>query len=158
MSPAPEFIIRQAVMADLEAVVPLVAAITEETEDRSVPTDLLTISTKTVLDSPDTGFCLVADAGGQVVGVVLVTYIWSYFRNGTNWWIQAVYVRPDWRRQGIYTSLYDRVYEAAQGSADAIGIGLRVDPTNDVAKRTYSSLGMSETKSHYETYYTSLVS
>ena len=62
-------------MADLEAVVPLVAAITEETEDRSVPTDLLTISTKTVLDSPDTGFCLVADAGGQVVGVVLVTYL-----------------------------------------------------------------------------------
>ena len=152
MTTPPKVTIREAKLADIETVVKMVAAITEETEDRSMDTELLTRSTRMVLDSPDKGFCLVADAGGEVVGIVLVTYIWSYFRNGTTWWIQAVYVRSDWRGRGVYSKLHSRVYEAAKANSDAIGIGLRVDPENHTAKSTYSRLGMAESKSHYETY------
>jgi len=145
-------IVREAKPDDIETVAKMVAAITEETEDRSMDIEPLTHSTRVVLDSPDKGFCLVADVAGEVVGIVLVTYIWSFYRNGTTWWIQAVYVRADWRGRGVYTSLHNQVYEAAKASGDAISLGLRVDPDNHTAKSTYSRLGMSETKSHYETY------
>ncbi len=156
MATAPGVNIRQAEDGDLEIIVDMVAAITEETEDRLQDKELITKSTRHLLDSPSRGFCLVADAGGEVVGIVVVTYMWSYFRNGTTWWLQAVYVRSDWRGRGVYSRLYDKVLQSARSSADAIGIGLRVDPDNHVAKGVYSHLGMAETRSRYETYHVSL--
>ncbi|MCE2464788.1 MAG: GNAT family N-acetyltransferase [Dehalococcoidia bacterium] len=155
LTTAPEVTIRQANEGDLEAIVDMVAAITKETEDRLQDKDRLSRSTTQLIDTPGKGFCLVADAGGHVVGIVVVTYLWSFYRNGTTWWIEAVYVHADWRRQGVYSLLYDQVLQAAQSSTDAIGIGLRVDPDNHVAKAAYSRLGMAESPSRYETYYIS---
>lgn len=147
--------IRQANAGDLETIVDMVASITKETEGRLQDKDRLVKSTTQLLDNPAKGFCLVADAGGQTVGIVVVTYLWSYYRSGTTWWIEAVYVHADWRRRGVFSLLYDQVLQSARSAPDSIGIGLRVVHDNHVAKAAYSRKGMSEAVPRHETYYAS---
>jgi GNAT superfamily N-acetyltransferase len=48
----------------------------------------------------------VAERDGRVVGQLLITYEWSDWRNGWFWWIQSVYVIPEFRRKGVYAGLY----------------------------------------------------
>ena len=145
--------IRQANAGDLETIVDMVASITKETEGREQDKARLIRSTTQLFENPAKGFCLVADAGGQVVGIVVVTYLWSYYRSGTTWWIEAVYVHADWRRRGVFSLLYDQVLQSARSAPDSIGIGLRVVHDNHVAKAAYSRKGMSEAVPRHETYY-----
>lgn len=155
MTTESEVKIRQANSGDLETIVDMVAAITWETEGREQDKDRLVKSTTQLFDNPAKGFCLVADAGGQVVGIVVVTYLWSYYRSGTTWWLDAVYVHADWRRRGVFSLLYDQVLQWARSSPDSIGIGLRVVHDNHVAKAAYARKGMSESPPRHETYYIS---
>ncbi len=141
--------IRRATPDDIEVLVGFNAAMAKETEGLSLDQDTLTEGTKAVFRSPEKGYYLVAEAGdGQVVGSLLCVEEWSDWRNETFWWIQSVYVRPDWRRQGVYRSLHNHVYEAAKATLGVCGVRLYVDRNNHNAQATYSSLGM--TKSHYD--------
>ena len=76
----------------------------------------------------------------------MVTYEWSDWRNGTFWWIQSVYVRPEYRGQGLYGTLYERVKELAEQDDSVCGFRLYVERNNEVAQKTYEKQGMSETE------------
>ncbi len=75
----------------------------------------------------------------------MVTYEWSDWRNGTFWWIQSVYVVPEKRRTGIFTTLYRHLEEEIRQDPDVVGIRLYVIGTNTAATRTYRALGLRET-------------
>lgn len=83
----------------------------------------------------------VAEHEGQVVGSLFVTYEWSDWRNGWYWWIQGVYVHPDHRRRGVYTSLYDAVHTAAKDEGDVLRIRLYVHKDNP-ARAAYEAHNM----------------
>ena len=91
------------------------------------------------------GFYVVADTGGEVVGSLLVTYEWSDWRNGRIWWIQSVYVRPEYRRRGVYRTLHEFVRDLARATGGVVGLRLYVERDNAAAQRTYAALGMHET-------------
>ena len=148
MPDVPEIVVRKARPADVGTLVSFNAAMAKETENRSLDTDQLTNGTKAVFESPDKGFYLVAEADGRIVGTLLITSEWSDWRNGTFWWIQSVYVRPDWRRRGIYRTMHRWVDKAARSSLDVCGIRLYVHRANQPAQMTYASLGMAVT--HYD--------
>src|SRR5688572_32916475 len=79
---------------------------------------------------------------GMPVGTLMLTSEWSDWRNGDWWWIQSVYVPPQHRRKGVYAALYRHVERLARDSENVIGLRLYVEKENDVAQRTYESLGM----------------
>ena len=83
-----------------------------------------------------------AEADGKAVGQIMVTYEWSDWRNATIWWIQSVYVHPDYRRRGVFSTLYRTVEQAARDSGDACGLRLYVEENNTRAQATYRALGM----------------
>jgi ribosomal protein S18 acetylase RimI-like enzyme len=83
----------------------------------------------------------------SVVGSLMVTKEWSDWRNGTFWWIQSVYVRPEVRQQGVYKSLYRHVQHMAAQDPAVCGFRLYVERGNDRAQATYGALGMKQT--HY---------
>ena len=56
-----------------------------------------------------------------------------------------MYVRPDFRRRGIYRTLHGFVRERARAAGDVVGIRLYVERDNTTAQRTYAALGMTET-------------
>ena len=74
----------------------------------------------------------------------MVTFEWSDWRNATFWWIQSVYVKPNMRRKGIYKGLYREVQRLAEATEDVCGYRLYVEKDNEIAQRTYESLGMQE--------------
>lgn len=116
-----------------------------ETESKSLPMETLLPGVEAVLRDRDHGFYVVADSGSEIAGSLLVTFEWSDWRNGRLWWIQSVYVRPDFRRRGIYRGLHGFVRERARAAGDVVGIRLYVERENVAAKRTYAALGMTET-------------
>ena len=98
-----------------------------------------------VLADPVKGLYFVAEQDGQVVGQLGVTTEYSDWRNGWQWWIQSVYVRPEFRRSGIFRALYAHVERLATEDPEVIGLRLYVEHENHLARQTYSSLGMKQT-------------
>ena len=92
----------------------------------------------------------VAERDGVPAGTLMFTFEWSDWRNGLWWWIQSVYVPPEFRRQGIYRALYAHVRALAQADAGVCGIRLYVEKDNRSARSTYEALGMQD--AHYRIY------
>jgi len=75
----------------------------------------------------------------------MVTTEWSDWRNGLFWWIQSVYVKALYRRQGLYRKLYEHLKSLANADSHVCGFRLYVEHDNHIAQKTYRSLGMDET-------------
>ena len=138
--------IRLATREDAQALIAFNSAMALETERKELLPEVIGAGVQALLDNPASGFYVVAEEGGRVVGSLLVTREWSDWRNGDFWWIQSVYVHPDFRRQGIYKRLYRYVQELASQDAKVCGFRLYVERENDRAQSTYRALGMKETR------------
>jgi ribosomal protein S18 acetylase RimI-like enzyme len=136
--------IRPATPADEAVVVAFNAALAWETEHKRLDEEVLRVGVRAVFADPAKGFYTVAEAGGEVVGQVAVTYEWSDWRNGWFWWIQSVYVRADHRRSGVFRALFAEVRRLAEADPTVIGLRLYVERENTRAQETYRSLGMSD--------------
>lgn len=113
-----------------------------ETEGKELADDIIGPGVMTLLGDRSKGRYWVAEADGRTIGQLMVTYEWSDWRNGTIWWMQSVYVHPDWRRQGVFSALYRHVESLAAAAPDVIGLRLYVEENNKRAQQTYEGLGM----------------
>jgi ribosomal protein S18 acetylase RimI-like enzyme len=139
-------IFRFAAQDDAAVLAEFNAAMALETEGKELLPEVIGTGVRSLLGRPGSGFYVVAEDTGQVVGSLLVTKEWSDWRNGDFWWIQSVYVRPAWRRQGVYKRLYRHVQELAAKDPAVCGFRLYVERENKQAQRTYRALGMKETR------------
>lgn len=95
------------------------------------------------------GTYIVARANGEAIGSLLLTREWSDWTNRWYWWIQSVYVKPEYRGKGAYRAMYAKVKEMAKEQG-IVQIRLYVDKTNYPAQKVYQKLGMAEC--HYYMY------
>ena len=142
--PSANITIRHARRDDAETIAGFNRAMAWETEAHVMDEAISRAGVIGLFDAPHYGFYLLAESSGEVVGSLLVTFEWSDWRNGLIWWIQSVYVRPPWRRQGVYRSLYQQVKHLAAAHGGVRGFRLYVEKNNAVAQRTYTDLGMRE--------------
>ena len=149
-----EFNIRQAGIEDGDTITRFNAAMALESEGISLDRATLRAGVDAALADELKAIYLLAEAGGEPLGQLMVTTEWSDWRNGWIWWIQSVYVKPEARRQGVYSRLYQRLTDMANARDDIRGMRLYVMRENWGAKRTYESLGMSH--SEYDLYETEL--
>ena len=101
-----------------------------------------------IFDDPSKGEYLICEIEGKIVGCLLTLYEWSDWRNGHFIWVHSVYVKPEFRKKGIYKKLYEKVQSKVKNNPEFLGIRLYVDKRNNVAHEAYKSLGM--TNEHYE--------
>ena len=134
--------IRIAQRDDLTTLVAFNLAMANETEALILDKSILTQGVATVLAEPEKGHYLVAEVDQQVVASLMVTYEWSDWRAKNYYWIQSVYVQPEYRRQGIYRQLYQAVKQQAQVAGGAASFRLYVEQDNAQAQKTYQTLGM----------------
>lgn len=146
--------IRQATAADTETIVRFNRSLALETEDHELPLETVRRGVGAVLDDPHKGFYLIAEMDGETTGCLLITTEWSDWRDGYFWWIQSVFVSPDYRRHGVYRALHEAVAERARETGNVRGLRLYVDRENASAQRTYEKLGM--TLARYDLYETLL--
>lgn len=136
--------IRKAVQSDLAALVAFNQAMALETEDQQLDSHIITKGVSTLLSSAEKGFYLVAEVDGEIAGSLMVTFEWSDWRAKDYFWIQSVYIRPQNRRQGIYSKLYQEVKDIAASLGGAASFRLYVEKENIKAQQTYQALGMHE--------------
>lgn len=134
--------VRPATRGDVELLGAFNRAMALETEGKDLDPDRLRAGIEAVFEDPARGRYLVAERGGHAVGSLLLTLEWSDWRNGEFWWIQSVYVPPEARRGGVFSSLYHTVVEEARGTPGVAGIRLYVERENVAAQRVYGALGM----------------
>lgn len=140
-------IFRVATAHDAAVLAEFNAAMALETEGKRLLPEVIGAGVRSLLGRPASGFYLVAEADGQLVGSLLVTKEWSDWRNGDFWWIQSVYVRPEHRRRGVYTRLYKHLRALAAKERAVCGFRLYVEKGNRRAQATYRAAGMQRT--HY---------
>ena len=144
---AGEITVREAAPDDIGTLVAFQQATARETEGKDLDSQVATKGVSAVFQPPDRGFYLVAETGGQVVGGLLITYGWSDWRNATFWWIQSLYVEPQWRRNGaVYRALHDHVHSLATSHQGVSGLRLQVERRHCVAQQTYANLGMARSQ------------
>ena len=145
-TPSSSIKVRQAGPHDLGRLVQFNASMAQETEGQALDPARLKLGVAAVLQRQDLGFYLLAELEGQVVGQLLVTTEWSDWRNAFFWWVQSVYVLPEYRRRGVYRALDQQVRLEASQSGNVCGVRLYVDQENRVAQQVYQDLGMSQSR------------
>lgn len=134
---------------DIAALVEFNQRMAQETEGKELKAEIIRPGVEGLFQNKQYGFYIIAEdtSNNKSVGGLMITYEWSDWRNGLMWWIQSVYVMPDYHRRGIYKRLYEFVKERAKQEGNVRGFRLYVEKENTVAQQTYSKLGMEE--SHY---------
>jgi ribosomal protein S18 acetylase RimI-like enzyme len=138
--------IRRATPGDAGVLIEFNAAMALETERKELLPEVIGAGVRTLLANPASGFYVIAEESSLVLAALMITREWSDWRNGSFWWIQSVYVRPEWRRRGVYKRLYRHVQELAAQDPAVCGFRLYVERENAGAQDTYRSLGMRETR------------
>ena len=106
-------LIRYATLQDADVIARFNSAMAMETENKQLPSNIVTDGVHTALSNKEYGFYLLAESDGNPVAQLMITKEWSDWRNGEFWWVQSVYVEKDYRGQGIYRQLYNKVKELA---------------------------------------------
>ena len=150
MTKPTSYTIRKATVTDAESLIQFNTSMALETENKKLDRDKIEPGVMGLFENPQYGFYMVAEHKGTVVGSLMVTTEWSDWRNGVFWWIQSVYVIPEYRRKGVYRAMYKKINEMSKSdhSQKVCGFRLYVEKENVIAQKTYKDLGMSET--HYK--------
>ncbi len=134
--------IRLAKKEDARAMVAFNQAMALETEGKTLDSQILTSGVESVFDDDQKGFYVVAAEEGQVVGGLMITFEWSDWRDAWFWWIQSVYILPEFRGRRIYSQLYLFVKAEAETQGNVCGFRLYVEKENEQAQKIYEKLGM----------------
>lgn len=142
--------IRTANLEDINSLVEFNQAMALETEGKTLDAQILRSGVQAVLDDKKKGFYVVAESEGKIVGGLMITFEWSDWRGSWFWWIQSVYVMPEFRGKKIYGRLYDFVKQRAAEKGNVCGFRLYVERENNNAQKVYEKCGMEA--SHYLMY------
>ena len=133
---------REANKRDTRDIVDFQIAMARETEGIELHRFVCMRGVEAVFEDRTLGRYFVAEVDSDLAASLMITYEWSDWRNGMVWWIQSVYVRPEFRRRGIYAGLYQFVRGIAENLETVKGIRLYVDRRNEPAQEVYRRLGM----------------
>jgi ribosomal protein S18 acetylase RimI-like enzyme len=136
-------------MKDISTIAQFQVDMAFESEGTTLSVDRVLCGVTAVMSDCNKGTYLVARMDGRIVASLMITREWSDWNGEWYWWVQSVYVMPDFRGKGVYRAMYAKVKEMAieEGVSQ---IRLYVDKTNHSAQQVYKRLGMKEC--HYLMY------
>jgi ribosomal protein S18 acetylase RimI-like enzyme len=133
-------------LADAPVIAEFNLRLAKESEQLRLDPGIVRDGVAAVLSDPAKGIYYVAEIDGAVAGQLMITYEWSDWRNGNIWWIQSVYVREQFRLNGVFRALYEHLQTLAGARTDVCGIRLYVHSQNTRAQQSYEKLGMKRTE------------
>jgi ribosomal protein S18 acetylase RimI-like enzyme len=141
-----EIKIREAVLADAPVIAEFNLRLAQESEGLELEPARVQAGVAALLHDAAKGLYYIAEAAGAAVGQTMITYEWSDWRNGNIWWIQSVYVKPEFRRAGVFRAIFNHLRDLAQARKEVCSLRLYVHADNTRACQSYERLGMSRTR------------
>ncbi|MFH1120512.1 MAG: GNAT family N-acetyltransferase [Bacteroidota bacterium] len=142
--------VRQATATDIGFIITGQLNLAWETEKIKLDVTIVSKGVKSVFGKPEKGFYIVTEKGNLRCGCLMITPEWSDWRNAWVWWIQSVYVLPEFRKTGIFGMMYAYIKKEVIRQDNVSGIRLYVDNTNTIARKVYTRIGMND--EHYRTF------
>ncbi len=148
--------VRAAGPPDAETIARYNRAMARETEGKELLSEVARAGVAAALSDPDRARYFIAEvdenpsadpSSPRIVpaGQTMVTVEWSDWRNGFFWWIQSVYVAPEYRCRGVFGALHAHIRDEAVRRGDVCGLRLYAHHENAHALKTYARLGMKTT-------------
>ena len=98
---------------DINAIAQFQVDMAAESEGTTLDIARVTPGVAAVMDDEYKGTYIIARADGQPIGSLMLTREWSDWTNRWYWWIQSVYVKPEYRGKGAYRAMYAKIKEMA---------------------------------------------
>ena len=134
--------VRRAKPGDENMIVGFQIRMAKETEQIDLDRDIVNKGVNVVFNSPEKGTYFVAESENKIIASLLITFEWSDWHNGNVYWIHSVYVLPEFRKKGVFKTMYLHLKKIAQKDKNIRGLRLYVDKTNTNARKVYETLGM----------------
>ncbi len=141
-------IVEEALTKHAGGIVEFQMAMALETENLRLDRNLVEKGVKAVFDDVAKGKYYVAQDDDKLIASLMITYEWSDWRNGNVYWIQSVYVLPEYRGKGVFKEMYLHIKDSVKNTPGLSGIRLYVDKNNHRAQKVYNKIGMDG--SHYQ--------
>jgi ribosomal protein S18 acetylase RimI-like enzyme len=132
--------IRIALPHEADTLCELILAMARESEGRELHRQTLLSGIQAVFINPALGRYWVVERNGQLIACTLITVEWSDWNNAPYWWIQSLYIQPEFRGQGLFEELLAALESAAQTSG-VRELRLYVEQNNQRAIRVYERCG-----------------
>lgn len=97
-------------------------------------------ATRGLIEDHELGRILTARLDGELVGVAVLSFLWTLEHGGPAVWLDEVYVEPAWRGRGIGRQLVEAATQVARDSG-CIALDLEVDAGHEAAERLYVRMG-----------------
>ncbi len=134
--------IRLATPNDWQTIADFNIRLADETESKTLVVETIEAGVQALLADPQHGRYFVACVGSQIVGQMMHTTEWSDWRNGEIWWLQSVYVDPEYRKAGVFRALYRHLESLAEQTPKVVGLRLYVEEENSRAIEAYRRMGL----------------
>ena len=134
--------VRKAKPGDESSIVDFQIRMSRETEQIDLDRDIVNKGVNAVFNNPEKGIYFVAESGNKIIASLMITFEWSDWRNGNVYWIHSVYVLPEFRKKGVFKTMYLHLKNNVQKDENIRGLRLYVDKTNTNARKVYETLGM----------------
>ena len=135
--------IRRAKPSDIPTIIEYNLAHAKEIEGLQLNEDVLRLGVENALKRKECHY-FVAESDGNVIGQTMITYEWSDWRNGVIWWLQSIYVKPDYRKQGVFKAIFHHIETLAKNDPQIKALRLYVMNNNQSGKSAYKKLGMND--------------
>lgn len=134
--------IKEANKSDIPLIIDFQIDMARETEKLELNRETLSKGVEAIFDANYKGKYYIAEYDGQTAGMLMTTFEWSDWRAATVLWIQSVFVKPAFRKKGVYSALYQHVQKIVKQNPNYGGIRLYVDQGNQQAIKVYEKAGM----------------
>lgn len=104
---------RRAIPSDLEKIAELLIPFCEEYHQKQVTQEIARKGIAHLFENPHLGRYYVCEEENRLVGYLMVFFEWSDWRAGNMYYLEAVYTLPEYRKRGVFKSLYKHMYDEA---------------------------------------------
>ena len=138
--------VRRAELNDLDKLVEFTAAEAREAEGDTKDLKTLADGIKAALEDRSIAmYWVLVNEDNQPVGIASALKEWSDWNAGYYWWIQSMYIKPDYRGKGHMNLLLDAIRLEMKEQA-GLELRLYVNENNQAAIRAYKKANFAFSK------------
>lgn len=136
--------VRKADLSDLPDLIEFTVEEAREAENvTKIPETLERGISAALHDSSIATYWVLVDENDCPCGNVSAVKEWSDWNAGYYWWIQSMYIKPEYRGQGLMAKLIN-VVEDEMRRKGGLELRIYVHESNTIAKRAYEKIGFND--------------